>query len=192
VRRLGIAVLGLSLLMSPAKGRAQEPIPTITLADALKRAIHLDPDYVRAVGQIDNAEWGRRAARLAFIIPALTAELDATKYSAEFFNLGTSQPQSSAVTATLAGSYEIFRYAKFTDLSATQADLESARPPSCSSAFRPPFWSSRRTTASWRPRRCTGLRRTDCDVPKSSWLSGGHGWCRVLQSNPIRCSSRSR
>ncbi len=139
MRRLGIAVLGLSLLMSPAKGRAQEPIPTITLVDALKRAIHLDPDYVRAVGQIDNAEWGRRAARLAFIIPALTAQLDATKYSAEFFNLGTSQPQSSAVTATLAGSYEIFRYAKFTDLSATQADLESAQASELQQRFQTAF-----------------------------------------------------
>jgi len=73
--------------------RAQEP-PSVTLAEALRRATRLDPNYVAALGQLDNAEWGRRAARLAFILPAVNAELDLTKYSAEFFNLGTGQPQS--------------------------------------------------------------------------------------------------
>jgi outer membrane protein TolC len=136
---MGVAVLALSLLVPAATARAQEVVPTVTLADALKRAIRLDPDYVRAVGQIENAEWARRAARLAFIIPALTAQLDATKYSAEFFNLGTGQPQSSAVTATLAGTYEIFRYSKFTDLGATRADLESAQASELQQRFRTAF-----------------------------------------------------
>jgi multidrug efflux system outer membrane protein len=136
---MGVAVLALSLMVPTRGAPAQEAVPTVTLTEALHRAIRLDPDYVRAVGQIDNAEWGRRAARLAFIIPALTAQLDATRYSAEFFNLGTGQPQSSAVTATLAGSYEIFRYSKFTDLSATQADLEGAQASALQQRFRTAF-----------------------------------------------------
>jgi outer membrane protein TolC len=136
---MGMAVLALGLIGPAARARAQEAVPTITLADALKRAIRLDPDYVRAVGQIDNAEWSRRAARLAFIIPSLTAQLDATKYSAEFFNLGTGKPQSSAVTATLAGSYEIVRYSKFTDLTATQAELEGAQASELQQRFRTAF-----------------------------------------------------
>ncbi len=118
--------------------RAQEP-PSVTLAEALRRATRLDPNYVAALGQLDNAEWGRRAARLAFILPAVNAELDLTKYSAEFFNLGTGQPQSSAVTGTLTASYELFRLRKFTDLSATNAGLGSAGASELEQRFRTAF-----------------------------------------------------
>ena len=118
--------------------RAQEP-PTVTLAEALRRATRLDPDYVRSLGQVENAEWGRRAARLAFILPAVNAELDLTKYSAEFFNLGTGQPQSSAVTGTVTASYELFRLRKFTDLSATRAGLEGAEASELEQRFRTAF-----------------------------------------------------
>lgn len=118
--------------------RAQEP-PSVTLAEALRRATRLDPNYVAALGQLDNAEWGRRAARLAFILPAVNAELDLTRYSAEFFNLGTGQPQSSAVTGTLTASYELFHLRKFTDLSATNAGLESAGASELAQRFRTAF-----------------------------------------------------
>lgn len=138
-RGIRAVVLMLGLIGGAEMARAQETTTTVTLAEALRRAIRLDPNYVRAVGQIDNAEWGRRAARLAFIVPALSAQLDATKYSAEFFNLGTGQPQSSAVTATLAASYEIFRLSKFTDLSATRAGLESAQASELEQRFRTAF-----------------------------------------------------
>ncbi len=114
----------------------EDTIPTVTLADALKRATRLDPDYVRALGQIDNAEWSRRAARLAFIVPAVTAELDATKYSTDFFNVGTGRPQSTAVNSRLLGSYEVFRWGKFTELSAARAELEGAEAGELEQRFR--------------------------------------------------------
>ncbi|MGH7628377.1 MAG: TolC family protein [Gemmatimonadales bacterium] len=115
---------------------SQDTIPTVTLAQALERATRLDPDYVSALGQIDNAEWSRRAARLAFIVPAITAELDATKYSVDFFNVGTGQPQSSAVNSRLLASYELFRWGKFTDLSASKAELEAAEAGALQQRFR--------------------------------------------------------
>ncbi|HEU5169794.1 MAG TPA: TolC family protein [Gemmatimonadales bacterium] len=114
-------------------------MPTVTLAEALRRATRLDPDYVRALGQIDNAEWARRAARLAFIIPSLTAELEATKYSVDFFNIGTGQPQSSAVNSRLVGSYELFGWAKFTNLGASRAELEGAEAGELEQRFRTAF-----------------------------------------------------
>ena len=126
--------------ISEANGiRAQEPIQTVTLAEALRRGTRLDPDYVRALGQVDNAEWGRRAARLAFVVPSVTAQLDATKYSAEFFNLGTLQPQSTSVTATLVANYEVFRFGKLTDLSATKAELEGSEASELQQRFRTAF-----------------------------------------------------
>jgi outer membrane protein TolC len=118
---------------------AQDTTPTVTLAEALARATRLDPDYVRALGQIENAEWSRRSARLAFIVPSITAELDATKYSTEFFNVGTGQPQSTAVNSRLLGSYELFRWSKFTDLSAARAELESAEGGELQQRFRTAF-----------------------------------------------------
>ena len=78
----------------------QGPAPRVTLDQAIARATRLDPDYVRALGQVDNAEWGRRAALAVFILPSLTASLDATKYSTEFFNVGTGRNQHGAVIAT--------------------------------------------------------------------------------------------
>ena len=44
------------------------------------------PGLRARLGQIENAEWGRRAARLAFVIPSVTVGLDETKYSQDFFN----------------------------------------------------------------------------------------------------------
>ncbi|HET8625075.1 MAG TPA: TolC family protein [Gemmatimonadales bacterium] len=123
-------------LGSVAPLAGQDSVPVVTLSDALARATRLDPDYVRALGQIDNAEWSRRAARLAFIVPSITAELDATKYSTEFFNVGTSQPQSTAVNSRLVGSYELFRWGKFTDLVASKAELESAQAGELEQRFR--------------------------------------------------------
>jgi len=119
----------------PADAR-QDTVPTVTLGEALARATRLDPDYVRALGQIDNAEWSRRAARLAFIVPSLTAGLDATKYSVDFFNVGTGQPQSTAVNSRVLASYELFRWGKFAELSAARAELESAEAGELQQRFR--------------------------------------------------------
>ena len=38
---------------------AADTFPRVTLAEALRRSARLDPDYVRALGQIEDAEWGR-------------------------------------------------------------------------------------------------------------------------------------
>ena len=127
---LFVAALHLGQLdLSQAVGavRAQDSMPRVTLSEALERATRLDPNYVRALGQVDEAEWGWRAARIAFVLPSITASLDASRYSAAFFNIGTGQPQNSAVNARLDGRYELFTLRKFTDLNRTSAELEGAR-----------------------------------------------------------------
>ncbi len=103
-----------------------DSLPRVTLAQAIERATRLDPNYVEALGQVDNAEWGRRAARLSFILPSLSASLQASAFSVPFFNLGTASPQAQSVTATLAASYEVFSLRKFADLGRTSAELEGA------------------------------------------------------------------
>ena len=104
-----------------------DSIPQITLAEAVRRSSRFDPDYVRALGQIDNAEWGRRAAMLAFFIPSVDLGLDQTKYSESFFNpADPTNPTSTLVVGRASAHYQIFSLRKFSELSRTKADLASA------------------------------------------------------------------
>jgi outer membrane protein TolC len=104
----------------------QDTIPVLTLTEALQRAVKLNPDYVRALGSVSEADWARKAARVAFFIPSVAATLDYTKYSLPFFNIGTFAQSSTSSTFQIAGQYEIFSMRKFTDLGRTAAELESA------------------------------------------------------------------
>jgi outer membrane protein TolC len=130
-------ILGLLLaLQTAAPPAADGAPPRVTLEQAIARATRLDPDYVRAIGQVDNAEWGRRAALAVFILPSLTASIDATKFSTEFFNVGTGRNQAEAVNASLTASYDLFSLRKFTDLSRTRAELEGAEATELEQRFR--------------------------------------------------------
>jgi outer membrane protein len=136
---LALLVAGLHAATPALQGApraAPDTLPVVTLAEAIRRATSLDPDYVRAVGQVDNAESGRRAARLAFIIPSLSVSTDATKYSTEFFNVGTGQLQSAAVNGRLNAGYELFSVRKFSDLTGAAAALEGAQAGELDQRFR--------------------------------------------------------
>jgi outer membrane protein len=123
-------LLLLALQSTPAPSQADtvgDSIPRITLAEAVRRSSRFDPDYVRALGQIDNAEWGRRAAMLAFFVPSVDLGLDQTKYSQSFFNpADPTNPTSTLVVGRASANYEIFSLRKFTELSRTKADVASA------------------------------------------------------------------
>ena len=123
-------LLLLALQTTPARVDAPpetDSIPRITLAEAVRRSSRFDPDYVRALGQIDNAEWGRRAAMLAFFLPSVDLGLDQTKYSQNFFNpADPSNPTSTLVVGRASANYEIFSLRKFSELSRTKAELASA------------------------------------------------------------------
>ena len=68
---------------------APDSLPQVTLAQALERAAHLDPNYVSALGQVDNAVWARRSAFSVFIVPAVTLQADATQTNPAGFNFLT-------------------------------------------------------------------------------------------------------
>jgi outer membrane protein len=87
----------------------------------------LDPDYVRALGQIENAEWGRRAAVLAFFVPSIQLGLEQTEYSQGFFNpADVTNLTSTLVVGRASANYEVFSLRKFSELSRTKADIASA------------------------------------------------------------------
>lgn len=116
-----------------------DSLPRVTLNEAISRATRLDPNYVRALGQVDNAEWGRRAALATFILPSLSVSIDATKYSTEFFNIGTGVPQNASVIATIQARYELFSGRKFADLGRTAAEQEGAEASELQQRFQAAF-----------------------------------------------------
>ncbi|MBK6422573.1 MAG: TolC family protein [Gemmatimonadetes bacterium] len=120
------ALLAAALLAAPAAPAPADTLPVVTLAEALERAVRLDPDYIRALGSVSEADWGRKAARLAFLVPSVTASLDYTKYSQAFFNIGTFSQSSTSSTFNAGLSYEIFSARKFAELGRSQAELEAA------------------------------------------------------------------
>ncbi len=103
-----------------------DTIPVVTLGEALKKSVGLNPDYVQALGRVGEAGWARTAAKVAFFVPSAQASLDYTKYSQAFFNIGTANASSTSSTFNLSASYDIFSARKFTDLSRTAAELEAA------------------------------------------------------------------
>jgi outer membrane protein TolC len=114
-----------------------DSVPRITLGEAIRRSARLDPEYVRALGQIEDAEWGRRAATLAFVLPSLSVGLDETKYSQNFFNpADPANPTSTLVVGRASASYEVFSLRKFSDLSRTKAELASAEAGELEQRFR--------------------------------------------------------
>lgn len=96
------------VLGSLAQLPVQDTIPVVTLPEALQSALAVSPDYVRSVGQLENAEWGRRAARLTFFLPTVTASASYQKLSTSQFNIGIGQPASATGVATLDARYELF------------------------------------------------------------------------------------
>src|SRR5438105_9025297 len=99
-----LAVLQLQAAVVPSI--PDDSLPTVTLAEALRRATGLDPNYVAALGQVDNAVWARRSAFSVFILPAVTLTTTATRNTPAFFNFATLKPEPYAVVGPATASYD--------------------------------------------------------------------------------------
>ena len=99
---------------------------TVTLGQALRRAANVDPDYVAALGRIDNAGWGRRAAWMAFIIPSINASASGQRFSSQFFNIGTAQLTSQLVQGSVTATLNLFSGDKFWELDRAQSEQVAA------------------------------------------------------------------
>jgi outer membrane protein TolC len=125
-------MIALLLLLSagvaaPAGPRA-DTLPRMSLTEALRRAARLDPNYVQALGAVNNAAWARRAAMSAMILPSISVGSDYTSFSTSQFNVGTGAPARTSATARIDARFELFAGGrKFATLSQTGADLEGAR-----------------------------------------------------------------
>ena len=89
--RVGFAA---GLLCSATEVAAQqapavEQVPVVTLTDARRRAIAVDPNTIAAGQRIRVAGWERRAATADLIAPRLNGSINYIRYSEPFFNFGT-------------------------------------------------------------------------------------------------------
>lgn len=123
---IGALLLALQVAVGPAA--PQDTLPRVTLAEALERATRLDPNYVAALGQVDNAEWGRRNAIMAFVVPSLTLSTSYTQSTSPSFNFGTGGFSKQFVQANAVAQYELFDGGRrIFELQRAKADLEGAR-----------------------------------------------------------------
>jgi outer membrane protein TolC len=128
VNRFGIALA--LLLAAPTVATAQEAaeFPEVTLAEALRRAASLDPNYVAALNEVGDANWRRVAAYSAFLTPAVSFQSTSTNFSTDIFNVGTNRVTDKIVDARVTASYDVFRGGgKYFDLSSARSGLKGAR-----------------------------------------------------------------
>jgi len=116
------------LLALQAVPAPTDSLPRVTLTEALQRAARLDPSYVSALGQIDNAQWGRRNAFLAFIMPAVTIGTTMQRSDPPSFLFTDSLVRAKTLwTANLVARYDLFTGGqKIAELTRSAAALEGA------------------------------------------------------------------
>ena len=115
------------LLLLLALQGAPDSVPVVTLSEALRAAARLDPGYVRAVGALDNAEWGRRAAWSTLVLPAVSASVDFSVFSTAAPNFGTFQFAPRSSSASITARYDVFTGGqKLSALRRAQAEVDSA------------------------------------------------------------------
>ncbi len=123
---IGSLALIAALQASPAAQRP-DTIPVITLREALAQAVRLDPAYVQALGQLEDAEWGRKVARLVFFLPTVNVATDYQELSTSQFNIGTGRPATASGRFSIDARYELFTGGrKLANARAASAELEAA------------------------------------------------------------------
>ncbi len=120
-------MLALLLALQGAVSPAEAPtdsLPQVTLTEALQRAAQLDPNYVAALGQVDNAVWARRNAFAVFVLPSVTIGTQMQWQNPPGFSV---VPLRKVVVASLSASYDLFTGGqKVAELSRSAAGLDSA------------------------------------------------------------------
>ncbi len=106
---------------------ASDSLPVVTLPEALRRSTGLDPNYVAALGQLDNAVWARRSAFSVFILPSINLNADIARPNPQSVNFITFLPVRQQVTAQVTARYDLFLGGqKLAELSRSGAALEAA------------------------------------------------------------------
>jgi outer membrane protein TolC len=113
------------LLAFQAVAPQDSALPRVTLQEALQRAARLDPDYVQALGQVDNAVWARRNAFAVFILPSVNLTLNGQRSNPPGFS---AVPIPEVWFGQISARYDLFTGGqKLAELTRSAAGLEGAR-----------------------------------------------------------------
>jgi outer membrane protein TolC len=114
-------LLALQGVVSPA---AADSLPQVTLTEALQRSARLDPNYVSALGQVDNAVWARRNAFAVFILPSVSLTLNGQRSNPPGFS---AVPIREVWFGQISARYDLFTGGqKLAELTRSAAALEGA------------------------------------------------------------------
>lgn len=120
-----VTLLALAALTGPVR---RDTLPVVTLREALQQSVKLDPDYVQALGTLNNAESARRTALLVFFLPTVSASADYSQLSTKQFNVGTGSQANATGRASLDARYELFTGGrKWSDMRRAAAELEGSQ-----------------------------------------------------------------
>ena len=122
-------MLALLLALQAVSAAQTDSVPRVTLREALQRSARLDPFYVAALGQIDNAQWARRNAFAVFILPSVTIGASMQRSDPPSFLFTDSLVRTKTLwTANLVARYDLFTGGqKIAELTRSAAALEGAR-----------------------------------------------------------------
>ena len=113
------------LLALQAIAPTTDSLPRITLREALQRAARLDPSYVSALGQVDNAVWARRNAFAVFILPSVNLSLNGQRSNPPGFS---AVPIPEVWFGQINARYDLFTGGqKFAELTRSAAALDGAK-----------------------------------------------------------------
>jgi outer membrane protein TolC len=131
-----VALLQIAAADPTPRLAVQDTIPQVTLGEALRAAARLDPSYVAALGEVQNAKWIKRQAQALFVIPAVSVSTSLTKADAPLFNVGTGGLADQIVSAQVDASYDLFLGgSKLYNFYRARAELESASANELSARF---------------------------------------------------------
>jgi outer membrane protein len=130
-RRLLLAAL---MLSPPGAGAAAAQVPTITLAEAIRRADRVQPAMVRAAADVRTAEARRRSAWGNYL-PTLSASSSASDFFSEGAaridpvtgQLTTGNSSNRSLSASLSASLDLFTgFRRGADMRAARASQNAA------------------------------------------------------------------
>lgn len=114
-------------------------VPIVTLSEARRAAVRMDPDAVAATERLRTAGWERRAAVADLVAPRLNGSLSYIRFSDPFFNFGTGNISPNAAAASLEASYVLLGAGKLGALRSSRASLESAEANEMATRFQSAF-----------------------------------------------------
>jgi multidrug efflux pump len=125
----GLLVFGglvMPRVLAAQGGTGSAQVPVVTLAEARRRSVQVDPAAVTAHARLESASWERRSAVTDLLTPNVLATGSYIHFSEPFFNFGTGSISPNAAAASLEVSYSLLGTGKIAELKRSGASLGAA------------------------------------------------------------------